>query len=412
MAKDALTTLKRAYKTARATWREDKSDKKARKKFKLAKQIYETAQTAAAVDSVEVEGAHAAESIDTNAKTAEKGDSIVIAGGAKTNAKALKKAFVTARAEWRADKSDKKARKRFRQAKQIYETAKNAAKDDSIATNGADKTELDLARAALDTSMLVAPDTETKSVSAVPPVASTQSVSVGAPPNTPTPAEGEMLPCRGCKAEFLFEDGEQAFYTKKGWPKPVRCKACRATRKAERGTTDPSDVATDAADVVGESLTCRECEREFIFPARDAEFYTKKGWANPVRCKECQAAKKERIQGGPNGPLDRRAADAKEEQAARRRPEKKNDSRRKGDGRSRSCYAFQNGTCKWGDACRFDHGEDKKGSGEPAGVCYSFQNGKCSKGNNCRFEHTKGVCYAFGKGECSRGDSCRFSHAQ
>lgn len=41
--------------------------------------------------------------------------------------------------------------------------------------------------------------------------------------------------CKDCGEEFLFTVGEQNFYEEKGFQnKPVRCKACRDKRKAEK----------------------------------------------------------------------------------------------------------------------------------------------------------------------------------
>ncbi|MBA3337067.1 MAG: zinc-ribbon domain containing protein [Chloroflexia bacterium] len=45
------------------------------------------------------------------------------------------------------------------------------------------------------------------------------------------------LTCRDCGQEFTFTAGEQAFYQERGFSEPQRCQSCRATRKAQRGTT-------------------------------------------------------------------------------------------------------------------------------------------------------------------------------
>lgn len=44
----------------------------------------------------------------------------------------------------------------------------------------------------------------------------------------------KTLVCRDCGKEFTFTAGEQEFYTEKGFSEPVRCPECRAQRKAER----------------------------------------------------------------------------------------------------------------------------------------------------------------------------------
>lgn len=44
----------------------------------------------------------------------------------------------------------------------------------------------------------------------------------------------KTLTCKGCGAEFVFTQGEQAFYQQKGFSEPQSCPACRAKRKAEK----------------------------------------------------------------------------------------------------------------------------------------------------------------------------------
>jgi hypothetical protein len=41
--------------------------------------------------------------------------------------------------------------------------------------------------------------------------------------------------CRDCGAEFVFTEGEQAFYQEKGFTnEPTRCPDCRRARKQQR----------------------------------------------------------------------------------------------------------------------------------------------------------------------------------
>ena len=43
------------------------------------------------------------------------------------------------------------------------------------------------------------------------------------------------LTCKDCGSEFIFTEGEQAFYAEKGFENdPVRCADCRRSRKAQR----------------------------------------------------------------------------------------------------------------------------------------------------------------------------------
>jgi ssDNA-binding Zn-finger/Zn-ribbon topoisomerase 1 len=45
----------------------------------------------------------------------------------------------------------------------------------------------------------------------------------------------KTLTCRDCHNEFLFTEGEQAFYKEKGFEnEPVRCPDCRRIKKQQR----------------------------------------------------------------------------------------------------------------------------------------------------------------------------------
>ena len=44
------------------------------------------------------------------------------------------------------------------------------------------------------------------------------------------------------------------------------------------------------------SLTCRECDRSFVWTAGEQQFYQEKGLVNvPARCPECRAVRKARL---------------------------------------------------------------------------------------------------------------------
>ena len=48
--------------------------------------------------------------------------------------------------------------------------------------------------------------------------------------------------CKDCGEEFLFTVRDQEFYEEKGFQnQPVRCKACRTKKKAERMNRTESD---------------------------------------------------------------------------------------------------------------------------------------------------------------------------
>lgn len=45
----------------------------------------------------------------------------------------------------------------------------------------------------------------------------------------------KTIQCKDCGTDFVFSSGEQEFYASKGFDnEPIRCKACRDKRKANR----------------------------------------------------------------------------------------------------------------------------------------------------------------------------------
>ena len=51
-----------------------------------------------------------------------------------------------------------------------------------------------------------------------------------------------------------------------------------------------------------ETLTCRDCGKEFVFTASEQAFYAEKGFQNkPRRCPECRAAFRAQNGGAPRG---------------------------------------------------------------------------------------------------------------
>lgn len=49
-----------------------------------------------------------------------------------------------------------------------------------------------------------------------------------------------------------------------------------------------------------ETLVCVDCEAEFEFTENDQEFYERKGFAKPKRCKPCREKKKVRFDSKDN----------------------------------------------------------------------------------------------------------------
>jgi len=86
----------------------------------------------------------------------------------------------------------------------------------------------------------------------------------------------KVLTCRDCGAEFVFTAGEQEFYAEKGFEhEPVRCKDCRAARKRQRND-GPREMYT---------VICSSCGKETQVPFKPRE-------DRPVYCRECFEAQK------------------------------------------------------------------------------------------------------------------------
>lgn len=49
----------------------------------------------------------------------------------------------------------------------------------------------------------------------------------------------KTLRCRDCGSEFIFSEGEQAFYKEKGFEnEPQRCADCRRAKKQQRNNNN------------------------------------------------------------------------------------------------------------------------------------------------------------------------------
>ncbi|MDR3178453.1 MAG: zinc-ribbon domain containing protein [Oscillospiraceae bacterium] len=87
--------------------------------------------------------------------------------------------------------------------------------------------------------------------------------------------EDKTLTCRDCNCEFVFTAGEQEFYASKGFVnEPQRCRNCRYIRKNENKARE-----THVTD-------CANCGKEARVPFKPNE-------ERPVYCSSCFAEMRE-----------------------------------------------------------------------------------------------------------------------
>lgn len=90
--------------------------------------------------------------------------------------------------------------------------------------------------------------------------------------------EDTTLQCCDCECDFVFSGGDQAFFARNGFAAPVRCTECRAAKKAAR--PQPQEIE------------CCDCKTMFMFSIGQQISFKENGWSAPVRCVECRKAKK------------------------------------------------------------------------------------------------------------------------
>ena len=93
----------------------------------------------------------------------------------------------------------------------------------------------------------------------------------------------KTLTCRECNKNFLFTAGEQDFFRQKGLVnEPGRCPECRAKRRQQAATNGVTAPTDTPASIVREvsTVVCAECGKETTVPFRPR-------LARPVYCSEC-----------------------------------------------------------------------------------------------------------------------------
>ena len=98
--------------------------------------------------------------------------------------------------------------------------------------------------------------------------------------------QDKTLSCRDCGEDFTFSASEQEFYAEKGFTnEPVRCRSCRAARK-QRNNRDNFGYGRRTQREMHDT-TCSACGVETQVPFRPSG-------DRPVYCSDCFSKNKER----------------------------------------------------------------------------------------------------------------------
>lgn len=106
--------------------------------------------------------------------------------------------------------------------------------------------------------------------------------------------EDVELTCNDCGNKFLFSASEQVFFIQRGYRVPVRCKTCRNTANQARAAKQAAQSQLEEGDtLIG---PCRSCQQQFVFTAGEREFFTERGFQDPVRCRNCRRSRRQQQQ--------------------------------------------------------------------------------------------------------------------
>lgn len=91
--------------------------------------------------------------------------------------------------------------------------------------------------------------------------------------------EDKVIVCRDCGSEFVFTAGEQEFFSERGFMDPVRCPACRSQRRRERTNAEGGGGGYNGPRQMFDVI-CDACGQPTQVP-----FEPRQG--RPVYCREC-----------------------------------------------------------------------------------------------------------------------------
>lgn len=91
----------------------------------------------------------------------------------------------------------------------------------------------------------------------------------------------ESLTCTDCNNQFVFSAGEQEFFAAKGFQnKPNRCPECRVSRRAQRASSSGFSRPAGSGPREMVAVTCSDCGQQTEVP------FQPRG-DKPVYCRDC-----------------------------------------------------------------------------------------------------------------------------
>lgn len=93
-----------------------------------------------------------------------------------------------------------------------------------------------------------------------------------------------------CDCKWTFTAGEQEWYDNMGFSYPKNCPACKALKKNNQ-QRKPQPSYQDI------TITCKDCEHDFQWLARDQAFFAKQKppFPAPGRCRACKQDRNQRF---------------------------------------------------------------------------------------------------------------------
>ena len=105
-----------------------------------------------------------------------------------------------------------------------------------------------------------------------------------------TTSSDKTLTCADCDSEFVFTASEQEFFAQKQFSEPRRCPSCRATRKLSRGgySEQPRSGGSSYSGGTEREMFSATCAS----CGREARVPFQPSGAKPVYCSDCFTAQR------------------------------------------------------------------------------------------------------------------------